>query len=135
MPPTAATTAAAVAASQAVASQAAAAVAAATIAATLPAVFDAKYLPADVRAQYDTVHHPTDIFTQTAMVPFNSPSGGCGPVLSYLDPPLGAGVMPSPIDANRIITRNGQFFPLADQGNEGLKMFLNNIPSCNGTSL
>ena len=42
--------------------------------------------------------------------------------------------MPSPIDANRIITRNGQFFPLVDQCNDGLKMFLNNIPSYHGTS-
>ena len=55
-------------------------------------------------------------------------------ILSYLDPPLDTGVMPSPTDINRIITWNGQFFPLADQGNDGLKMFQNNIPSCNGTS-
>ena len=26
------------------------------------------------------------------------------------------------------------FFPLADQGNDGLNIFLNNIPSCHGTS-
>ena len=54
--------------------------------------------------------------------------------LSYLDPPFGAGVMPSPSDSNRIITQNGQYLPLADQGNDGLKMFLNNIPPYHGTS-
>ena len=43
--------------------------------------------------------------------------------------------MPSPIDSDPIIiTQNRQFIPLADQGNDGLKMFLNNIPSCHGTS-
>ena len=80
--------------------------AATTIAATLPAVFDARNLPADVRARYDTFHHATDILTKAAMVPFNSPTGGCGPVLSYLDPPIGAGQTPSPTDANWIITSN-----------------------------
>ena len=67
------------------------------------------------------------------MVPFNSPTGECGPVLSYLDPPISAGQVPPPTDANRTITQNGQFFPLADQGNDGRKMFLNNIPSYHGT--
>ena len=74
--------------------------------------------------------NPSTIVTQSAMVPFVQPSGGCGPVLSYLDPPLGAGVPRSPTDANRIITSNGQFFPLADQGTDGLKNFQNQVPIC-----
>ena len=131
------TAAATAAASQATASQVVAtttaAAATATFTATLPAVFDARNLPADVRERYDAVHHPADILTHTAMVPFASPPGGYDPVLSSLGPPLSAGVLSSPIDVNRNITGNGQFFPLADQGNDGLKIFLNNIPSCHGT--
>ena len=50
-------------AAAAAASQAAANTAAAVIAATLPAVFDARNLPADVCVHYDTLHHPTDIVT------------------------------------------------------------------------
>ena len=53
------------------------------------------------------------IVTRSSMVPFAQHSGGCGPVLAYLNPPLGAGVQRSPTDANRIITNNGQFFLLA----------------------
>lgn len=68
------------------------------------------------------------------MVAFVQPTGSCGPVLSYLDPPIGAVVMPSSTDSNCIITWNGQFFPLADQGNDGLKTCFNNIPPCHGTS-
>ena len=66
------------------------------------------------------------------MIPFVTPPSGCVPVLSYLDPPIGAGVQRLPTDANRIITRNGQFFPLADQGTDGLKNFANNISVCHG---
>ena len=45
--------------------------------------------------------------TQTTMVAFVQSTGDCGPVLSYLDPPIGAGVMPTPTNSIRIITRNG----------------------------
>ena len=93
--------------SQATSSQVAVAAAATTIAATLPSVFDSRNLPVDVRARYDTFHYPTDILTNKAMVQFFLPTGGCGPILSYLDSPLGAGVKSSPIDSNRIIA--GQF--------------------------
>ena len=72
------------------------------------------------------------IMTCLSMVPFAQHSGGCGPVLAYLDPPLGAGVPRSPTDANRIITSNGQFFPLADQGVDGVKNFQNHVPICHG---
>ena len=91
------------------------------------------FQPMSGRVIINTFHHPTDIVTKSDMVPFNSPTGGCGPVLSYLDLPIGTGQLTLPIDANLIITSNGQFFTLADQGNNGLKMFQNNIPSCNGT--
>ena len=40
--------------------------------------------------------------------------------------------MPTPTDSNCIITRNGQYFSLVDQGNEDLKAFFNNIPPCHG---
>ena len=63
------------------------------------------------------------IVTRSTMVPFAQHSEGCGPVLAYLDPPLGAGVPRSPTDANQIITSNGQFVPLADQGTNGVKNF------------
>ena len=66
--------------------------------------------------------------TQTEVVAFIQPTGGCGPILSYLYPPIVAGVMPTPKDSNNIITRNGQSIPLADQGNEGLTIFYNIIP-------
>ena len=96
-------------AATAAASQATAAAAAATIATTMPSIFDSRILPADVRARYDTFHHPTDILTNKTMVPFALPTGGCGPVLSYLDSPLGAGVKPLPTDSNGIIAQNGNF--------------------------
>ena len=54
------------------------------------------------------------------MQPFTTPYGGCGPILSYLDPLIGASVQSTPTDSNWIITQNGQYFPLVDQGNEGL---------------
>ena len=41
-----------------------AAVAAAAIVAILPAVFDARNLPADARGRYGTFHHPTDNVTK-----------------------------------------------------------------------
>ena len=117
------------------ASQAAVVATAATIDITLHVTFDSINLPVDARARYDTFNIPIDILTQKAMVTFAQPTGVCGPVLFYLDPPLGAGVIPTPTDSNRIITQNGQFSPLVDQGNDGLKKFLNNIPPCHGTSL
>ena len=119
---------------QATATQAATTAVAATIAATLPIVFDSRNLPPDVRAWYDSFVNPFTIVTQSAMVLFTMPAGGCVPVLSYLDPPLGAGVKPSPTNCNRIITQNGQLFPLADQGNDGLKNFQNNISFCHGVT-
>ena len=100
VPPTAAAAVAA-AALQATASQTTAAIAtAAVITATLPTVFDARNLPADVRDRYNTLHHPTDIVTKSAMVPLDSPAGACGSVLSYLDPSIGAGKKPLSTDAN-----------------------------------
>ena len=99
--------------SSATASQAAATAATAAIATTLPAVFDARNIPANIRVRCDTFRHLTDILTQTAIVPFTTPSDGCGPVLSYLDPPLGAGAMSSPTDANRIIIWNGPILPFS----------------------
>ena len=72
--------------------------------------------------------------TQSDMIPFVTPAGGWGLILAYLDPPLGTGVQTTPVDLNRIITWNGQYFPLIDQGNEELKTFYNNIPPCHGIS-
>ena len=71
--------------------------------------------------------------TNSDMQPFPTPLGGVCPVLSYLDPPMGTGVVRQP-DFNRIIARNGQFFSLAGQDHAGLKVFLASVPSCNGTS-
>ena len=114
------------------ASQTAAAAAAATIAATLPSVFDSRQLPADVMARYDAFMDPSTIVTKSSMIPFAMHSGSSGPVLTYLNPPRGAGVPRKPTDANRIITSNGQFFTLADQGTDGLKNFQNYVPVCHG---
>ena len=36
------------------------------------------------------------------------------------------------MEENQIITSNGQFFPLADQGTDGLKNFQSHIPICHG---
>ena len=70
VPPTATDAATTAAAAAAAASQAAAAAAAAaTIAATLPAIFDTRNLPTDVRARYDIFHHPTDILKNTTEQP------------------------------------------------------------------
>ena len=55
-------------------------------------------------------------------------TGGISPVFSYLDPLLDVGVQPTVGASNRIIVKNGQFFPLVDQGNDGLKSFYNNVP-------
>ena len=68
------------------------------------------------------------------MKPFITLTGGCDPVLSYLDPPIGAGVQLTPAESNQIITQNGQYFPLADQSNKGPKTFCNNIPPYHDTS-
>ena len=51
---------------------------------------------------------------QTAMVAFVQPTVGYSPVLPYLDPPIGTGVMPTPTDSSYIITQNAQFPPLVD---------------------
>ena len=67
------------------------------------------------------------------MIQFAIPTGGVGPTLSYLDPPLGAGAQPTATDSNHIITRNGQYFPLSDQGTDGLNSFYLNVPLCNST--
>ena len=109
-------TAAAAAAANLLASQTAAAAAAATIVATLPSVLDSQNLPTDVRIRFDDFMNPSTIVTQSAMIPFTMPTGGCGPVLSYLDPTLGAGVPRLPTDANQIITSNGQFASVTNQG-------------------
>ena len=39
--------------------------------------------------------NPTSIMTQSDMKTFSMPIGGVAKVLSYLNPPLGAGVQPS----------------------------------------
>ena len=46
---------------------------------------------------------------------------------------MGTGVTCQP-DLNQLISRNGQFISLADQGNSGLLVFLASVPSCNGMS-
>ena len=80
-----------------------------TIAAAISVTINSRNLPPDVCNRCDSFNNPTQIMTQSAMVAFVQPTSGCGPVLSYLDPPIGTGVMPSPTDSNRIITWNGQF--------------------------
>ena len=67
------------------------------------------------------------------MQPFLTPTGGVCPTLAYLNPPMGTGVTQQP-DSNQIMTRDGQFLSLVDQGNSGLKVFLARVPSCIGTS-
>ena len=66
------------------------------------------------------------------MIPFAAPTGGVCPILSYLYPPLGAGDQPTATDSNHFITRNGQHFPLAGHGIDGLKSFYLNVLVCNG---
>ena len=76
--------------------------------------------------------------TKTDMQPFPTPTptpiGGVCPVMSYLDPPMGTSVTRQP-DLNQIITRNDQFFSLANQGNSDLKVFLTSVLSCNSISV
>ena len=62
------------------------------IAATISLAFNSRILPVDVRDQYESLNNPTDIMIQSAIQPFTASSGGCGLVLSYLNPPIGAGV-------------------------------------------
>ena len=86
------------------------------IAATLLAAFNSRNLPTDIQDMYDSFNNPTKFVTKTSIIAFNQPPGGCNPVLSYLDSPIGAEVMQTPKNTNRIITtRNGQFFLLANQ--------------------
>ena len=122
---------AATAAAQATAAQQAAQ--AAILAATLPANFNVNNLPPDVKARH--LHYLDSGYLLTAgdLVPFPTATGGACPSFSHLDPPMGTGVTRQP-DSILIIARNGQFFPLADQGNSGLKVFFSSVPACIGTS-
>ena len=105
-------------------------VAAAALVATLPTEFNSNTLPAEAKARYEHHLNPNYLMTKTNMQPLPIPTGGVCPVMFYLDPPMGTGVTHQP-DSNRIITQNGQLFPLADQGNSGLKVFLASVPSYN----
>ena len=60
------------------------------------------------------------------MQPFNKPLGGCCTVLSYLDPLMGHSETPTPVDSSQLIARNSQLVLLANQGNEGVKLFYTN---------
>ena len=67
------------------------------------------------------------------MGPFPMPTGGVVEPFHHLDPPMGTGVTRQP-DLTSVVTRDGQFFALADQGTPGLKQFFQSIPTCLGTS-
>ena len=110
------------------------AAAATTIAGMLPLAFHSQNLPLDVCNWYNTCLNPTKIMTKLVMVPFAAPTGGVGPILSYLGPCLGAGVQPSTADSNHIITHNRHYFPLVDQRTDGLVYFYSNILVYNGTT-
>ena len=81
--------------------------AAANIAANIPLTFTSRIFPAHVRYGYDSFNNPTNTMTLKAMQPFYTPTGGRGPILSYLDQPIGDGVQLTPADSNRIVIRNG----------------------------
>ena len=68
------------------------------------------------------------------MILFAISEGGVGPVLSHIDLPLDANVLISTAASNQIIAHNGQYFPLADQGTDGLKSFYSNFPVSNETT-
>ena len=106
---------------------------AAILAATLPATFNINNLPTNVKTRHLHYLDPGYLLTANDLVPFPTATGGACPSLSHLDPPMGTGVTRQP-DSNRVIARNGQFFPLADQGNSGLKVFFSSVPACVGTS-
>ena len=101
---------------------------------TVPTKFNSNNLAPKAKARYENHLNTSYLMTETDMQPFPTPLGEVCPVLSYLGPPMGSGVTRQP-DSNRVITRNGQFFSLVDQGNSGLKVFLTSVSSCIGTSL
>ena len=68
------------------------------------------------------------------MQPFTVSTPGIGPVFSYLDPLISAGIQPAATDSNQIIALNEQYFPLIKQGTNGLKSFYSNVLVCNGTT-
>ena len=71
--------------------------------------------------------------TSDDMSPFPMPTGRVVVPFHHLDPPMGTGVTPQP-DSIHVVTRDGQFFALADQGTTGLKQFFQSIPTYLGTS-
>ena len=72
--------------------------------------------------------------TNSDMQPFAMPTGDFGPVLSNLDPSLGADVQSIATKLKCIITQNGQYFPISVQGIDGLKSLYSNVPVCNETT-
>ena len=79
---------------------AAAAATAVLISATVPLAINLRSLSMDVHDRYDIFNSPKRITTQTHLIPFQTPTGDCGPVLAYLNPPLSVGVIPTPADLN-----------------------------------
>lgn len=55
------------------------------------------------------------------------PTGDISDVFSYCDPPLGTGFKPTANTFHCIITRNEQFFHLANEDTNRLKYLLNNV--------
>ena len=94
-------------------------VATTVLAATLPTEFNWGNLPFKANTRYENHLSPSYLMTETDIQPFPTPTGEVCPVLSYLDLPIGSGVTRQP-NSKQIITRNGQFFSLGDQGNCGL---------------
>ena len=119
---------------QALLSQSAAtAAAAAALAVTLPMEFNWNNLPPAAKARYENHFNPSHLMTESGIHSYPTPTRRVCPVLSYLDPSMGTGVT-CQLDLNQLISQNGQFFPLANQGNSGLKVYLTSVPSCNGVS-
>ena len=70
---------------------------------------------------------PIYLLTKDHMILFLMPTRGWCELFSHLNPPMGTGVKQQP-NLNQIITHDGQFFSLADQGNTGLKVFFASLP-------
>ena len=87
---------------------------AAAAAATVPTAFNSNNLSPDIKTRHQNYLDTTYLMTNRDMQTFPTPLGKMCPILVYLDPLMGTGVVQQP-DSNRIITRNGQFFALGDQ--------------------
>ena len=92
--------------------------------------FNYKALPGDVQSRYQAKQN-RELVTGSSLIPFATdiPSNSNPNInmkqLYYLDPP---------VTGDRLITKDGTYFHLRDQGGAQEKLFIQNTPICSGKS-